>query len=85
MSEYTLNEDRFFDPNVEVRKYAREIYNHIKDMPIISPHGHVDPKLFADNKPFSNPTELFLIPDHYLFRMLYSQGISLESLGIPCE
>jgi glucuronate isomerase len=83
MAEYVLHEDRFFDPDQEVRKNAREIYNSIKDLPIISPHGHVDPKLFAENKAFPNPTELILIPDHYLFRMLYSQGISLESLGIP--
>jgi glucuronate isomerase len=83
MVEYTLHEDRFFDPDPSIRKSAREIYNSIKDFPIISPHGHVDPKLFAENKPFPNPTELILIPDHYLFRMLYSQGISLESLGIP--
>jgi glucuronate isomerase len=78
-----LNKDRFFDPNPEIRKTAREIYQSVKDLPIISPHGHVDPKIFADNKPFPNPTQLFLIPDHYLFRMLYSQGISMESLGIP--
>jgi len=83
MAEYHLHEDRFFDPNPDVRRNAREIYNSIKDLPIVSPHGHVDPKLFAENKPFQNPAELFLIPDHYLFRMLYSQGISLESLGIP--
>ncbi len=80
---YPLNPDRFFDPNPIVRKIARDIYNEIKDLPIISPHGHVDPKIFAENKPFPNPTELFLIPDHYLFRMLYSQGIKLEDLGIP--
>jgi glucuronate isomerase len=83
MAEYHLNEDRFFDPNPEVRRNAREIYFSIKDIPIVSPHGHVDPKLFAENKAFPNPTELFLIPDHYLFRMLYSQGIPLESLGVP--
>ncbi|NWF89334.1 MAG: glucuronate isomerase [Ignavibacteriaceae bacterium] len=83
MSELLFNKDRFFDPNPTVRKIAREIYDSIKDMPIISPHGHVDPIIFAENKPFPNPTSLFLIPDHYLFRMLYSQGISLESLGIP--
>jgi len=52
-------------------------------MPIVSPHGHVDPAIFADNKPFPNPTQLFLKPDHYLYRMLYSQRISLEELGIP--
>lgn len=80
---YPLNPDRFFDPNPVIRNIAREIYNSIKDYPIISPHGHVDPKIFAENKPFPNPTDLFLIPDHYLFRLLYSQGIKLEALGIP--
>lgn len=80
---YPLNPDRFFDANPIVRNIARDIYNEIKNLPIISPHGHVDPKIFAENKPFPNPTDLFLIPDHYLFRMLYSQGIKLEDLGIP--
>ena len=78
-----LNEDRFFDADPKVRKIAWEIYESIKNLPIISPHGHVDPVIFAENKPFPNPTQLFLIPDHYLFRMLYSQGISMESLGVP--
>ncbi|MDW7681828.1 MAG: glucuronate isomerase, partial [bacterium] len=78
-----LNEDRFFDSDPRVRKLARELYNDIKDLPIVSPHGHVDPKLFAKNEPFPDPTELILIPDHYVFRMLYSQSIRLESLGIP--
>ncbi len=77
-----LDDDRFFDPNLAVRKIARELYNGVKNLPIVSPHGHVDPKLFAENKSFPNPTELILIPDHYIFRMLYSQGISLESLGV---
>ncbi|RMD49291.1 MAG: glucuronate isomerase [Ignavibacteria bacterium] len=85
MKEYNsiFHEDRFFDPNPEVRKIAWKLYNQIKNLPIISPHGHVDPKMLALNEPFPNPTELFLIPDHYIFRMLYSQGISLEELGIP--
>ena len=83
MSENFLHEDRFFSPVESVRKFAREIYNGVKDLPIISPHGHVDPAIFSENKPFPNPTQLFLIPDHYLYRMLYSQGISMESLGIP--
>lgn len=83
MSENTLHEDRFFNPDESIRKYAREIYSSIKDLPIISPHGHVDPSIFSENKPFPNPTQLFLIPDHYLYRMLYSQGIPMETLGIP--
>ncbi len=83
MASYRLHPDRFFDPDVSIRKYSREIYESIRKLPIVSPHGHVDPRLFAENKPFTNPTELFITPDHYLFRMLYSQGIRLESLGIP--
>jgi glucuronate isomerase len=83
MSDNILNEDRFFSPVESVRKYAREIYHSIKDLPIISPHGHVDPSIFSENKPFPNPAQLFIIPDHYLYRMLYSHGIPMESLGIP--
>lgn len=84
MSELKLSPDRFFDPNPSVRKIAREIYNSVKSLPIISPHGHVDPSIFSENKPFPNPTQLFLIPDHYIYRMLYSQGLTtLEELGIP--
>lgn len=85
MDDFKLNEDRFFDPNPIVRDYAREIYKSIKNLPIISPHGHVDPNIFVSNTPFPHPTQLFIIPDHYVFRMLYSQGVSLESLGIPSK
>ncbi|HCA78375.1 MAG TPA: glucuronate isomerase [Bacteroidetes bacterium] len=79
----TLNIDRFFDPNPAVRRLARLLYNSVRNLPIVSPHGHVDPNIFVENIAFPNPTELFLIPDHYIFRMLYSQGIPMESLGIP--
>ena len=78
-----LNKDRFFDPDPTIRSIARELYNSVKYLPIVSPHGHVAPKLFAENKPFPNPAELIIIPDHYVFRMFYSQGISLHLLGIP--
>ncbi len=78
------------DPNIlfpadgaRVRSLAAALYDTVKALPIISPHGHTDPRWFAENKPFPNPTSLFVQPDHYIFRMLYSQGISLESLGIP--
>jgi glucuronate isomerase len=77
-----LHPDRFFDPNPTVKAIARKLYQSVKNLPIISPHGHVDPNIFVENKPFPNPTELFLIPDHYIFRLLYSQGIPMESLGV---
>lgn len=80
-----LNQDRYFDPNPQVREIAGELYSSVKGLPIISPHGHVDPRIFAENTPFPSPTELFIIPDHYIYRMLYSQGILLEELGIPTQ
>ena len=83
MEKYDLSEDRYFSSDSTIRNYTRQIYESIKDLPIISPHGHVDPQIFVDNKPFPNPTQLFLIPDHYVYRMLYSQGIKMELLGIP--
>ena len=78
-----LNEYRYFDPDPEVRRIAYELYAEVRDLPIISPHGHVDPRLLADNMPFPDPAELIIIPDHYIYRMLYSQGIKLEALGVP--
>lgn len=78
-----LNPDRFFDPDPAVRRVAAELYESTRDLPIISPHGHVEPSLLALDAPFPEPTALLLTPDHYIFRMLYSQGISMESLGIP--
>jgi len=79
-----LDVDRFFDPESGQRKIARELYLSVAKLPIISPHGHVDPNLFVDEQAtFGTPTELLIIPDHYIFRLLYSHGISLDALGIP--
>lgn len=83
MAKYNLHQDRFFDPCDQVRNVARDIYNSVKDLPIVAPHGHVEPIILAENKPFPNPTELIFIPDHYIFRMMYSQGITMENMGIP--
>ncbi|MFL6427551.1 MAG: glucuronate isomerase [Acidobacteriaceae bacterium] len=75
-----LHPDRLFPANTEVREIARRIFSEIRDLPILSPHGHTDPRWFADNTPFPDPTALFLLPDHYILRMLYSQGIAMETL-----
>jgi glucuronate isomerase len=80
-----MTEDRFFDPEPSVRSIARELYTEVKNLAIVSPHGHCDPAWFSGNRPFENPTELIIIPDHYIFRMLYSQGHSMESLGVPTQ
>lgn len=80
-----LNEDRLFPVEPGVRAVARRLYGLVKDLPIISPHGHTDPEWFATDANFDNATELLLAPDHYLYRMLYSQGIALEDLGVPSK
>jgi glucuronate isomerase len=81
-SRLELNPDRLFPADVTTREIARRLYTSIANFPIISPHGHTDPEWFASNANFGNATELLLHPDHYAFRMLYSQGIALEDLGI---
>ena len=78
-----LDENRLFPADGDARSVAARLYETVKDLPIISPHGHTDPRWFAFNEPFPNPATLLIQPDHYIFRMLYSQGISMESLGIP--
>jgi glucuronate isomerase len=81
----SVHEDRLFPADPAVRSIARELYAKVKDLPIISPHGHTDPAWFATDAPFGNATELLLAPDHYLFRMLYSQGVPLSDLGVPAR
>ncbi len=78
-----LHPDRFFDVEPSVRRVAAALFEETSPLPIISPHGHVDPEMLASNAPFPEPTALLLTPDHYIFRLLYSQGVSMESLGVP--
>ncbi len=75
-----LHPDRLFPPDPEVSRIARRIFEQIHTRPILSPHGHTDPRWFADDMAFPDPTALFLLPDHYVLRMLYSQGIAMETL-----
>jgi glucuronate isomerase len=78
-----LHPDRLFPADPATRELARRLYATVKDLPIVSPHGHTDPQWFADDTPFANASALLITPDHYVFRMLYSRGIRLEDLGIP--
>ena len=77
-----LHDDRLFPPDPTMRGIARRLHAEVRDLPIISPHGHTQAAWFARNQPFPDPAKLFVQPDHYIFRMLYSQGISLEDLEI---
>ena len=79
----TLSADRYFDPDPRQQEIARHLYREVAAAPLVCPHGHVDARMFADpDYSFGTPADLLLIPDHYIFRMLYSQGIALERLGI---
>ncbi|MTE00588.1 glucuronate isomerase [Paracoccus sp. YIM 132242] len=78
-----LDEDRLFPVEPALRGLARDLYAGIRDLPIVSPHGHTDPRWFAEDRPFPDPAQLFVTPDHYVFRMLASQGVALTDLGVP--
>ena len=78
-----LSEDRLFPGEPATRDVARRLYARVRALPIVSPHGHTDPAWFAQNEPFPDPSTLLIIPDHYVYRMLYSQGIPLEAIGVP--
>jgi glucuronate isomerase len=83
MSTTSINHpERLFPADTTLRRIASRLYRSVADLPIISPHGHTDPAWFAQDEPFTNAVELLIKPDHYLVRMLYSQGIAMESLGI---
>jgi len=77
------HEDRLFSPDPTQRTIARRLYREVERLPIVSPHGHTDPWWFADNEAFPDPAALFITPDHYVYRMLYSHGVALEALGVP--
>jgi glucuronate isomerase len=77
-----IHPDRLFPAEPSTRKIARTLYDHVRILPLISPHGHTNAAWFARNEPFPDPAKLFVQPDHYVHRMLYSQGVSLEDLGV---
>ena len=78
-----LSEDRLLPADPATRSLARALYADVAGLPIVSPHGHTDPRWYAENEPFPDPAQLIVVPDHYVFRMLYSQGVPLERLGVP--
>ncbi len=78
-----LHPDRLFPSEPTTRAIARRLYQSVAGLPILSPHGHTDPRWYGENAAFPDPATLFVKPDHYIFRMLYSQGVPLETLGIP--
>jgi glucuronate isomerase len=78
-----LDDDRLFPLDPAARDLARALYRSVAGLPIISPHGHTDPRWYAENAAFPDPAQLIVVPDHYIFRMLVSQGIGLDALGVP--
>ena len=77
-----IHPDRLFPAEPATRKIARVLYEHVRTLPLVSPHGHTQAAWFAKNEPFPDPAKLFVQPDHYIYRMLYSQGVSLDDLEI---
>jgi len=78
-----LNDDRLFPADPATREVARRLFQSIRSLPLISPHGHTEPRWYAEDLPFPDPAQLLVVPDHYVTRMLVSQGVRLEQLGVP--
>lgn len=77
-----LHPDRLLPPEPGVRAIARRLYEVVRDLPILSPHGHVDPRLLLDDEPFADPASLLVTPDHYVTRLLHASGVPLDALGV---
>src|ERR1700731_4549776 len=77
-----IHPDRLFPADPGTRKIARRLFDYVRTLPIVSPHGHTQAAWFASNDPFPDPARLFVQPDHYVYRILYSQGISFEDIEI---
>src|SRR4051812_35790588 len=77
-----LDPDRLLPAEPSVRTIARRLYDHVRELPLISPHGHVDPAVLLDNRPFADPTSLLVTPDHYVTRLLHAEGVELSALGV---
>lgn len=78
-----LDSDRLFPVDPVQREIARSLFDQVRDLPILSPHGHTEPRWYALDEAFPDPARLFVTPDHYVFRMLASQGVALADLGVP--
>ena len=83
MTRIDLDPDRLLPAEPSQRDVARRLHREVRGLPIVSPHGHVDPRLLLDDRPFDDPAALFVTPDHYVTRMLHAHGVPLEDLGIP--
>jgi len=77
-----LHPDRLLPVDPAVRDIARRLYDEVRELPILSPHGHVDPRMLLDDVPFRDPAQLFVTPDHYVTRLLHASGVPLEELGV---
>ncbi|MBO0811654.1 MAG: glucuronate isomerase [Microlunatus sp.] len=74
--------DRLLPADPGLRDLARSIYQQVAGAPIYSPHGHVDAAIIAENRPFGNPAELLITPDHYVTRLIHAYGVGLDQLGV---
>lgn len=77
-----VHPDRLLPAEPGTRAVARRLYEAVRGLPIISPHGHVDPRLLLDDEPFPDPATLFVTPDHYVTRLLHANGVPLDELGV---
>ena len=82
VAELAPHPDRLLPADPAERRIARRLYDGVRDLPLISPHGHVDPALLAADRAFDDPASLLVTPDHYVTRLLHAHGVPLHELGL---
>ncbi|TYB98779.1 glucuronate isomerase [Micromonospora sp. WP24] len=83
VAQLRLHPDRALPADNDIRAVARRVYHSTRELPLLCMHGHVDAAVLADDQRFSDPANLLVVPDHYVTRMLVSQGVTLDQLGVP--
>lgn len=78
----SVHPDRLLPVDPSERAIARRLYESVRKLPIVSPHGHVDPQLLVENAPFADPTSLLVTSDHYVTRLLRATGVEHDFLRI---
>jgi len=64
---------------------ARELYEAVKDLPIVDYHNHLDPKAIYENCGYNNISEVWLSGDHYKWRAMRANGVPEEKITGSAE
>lgn len=80
-----VHPDRLLPADPAMRAIARRLYESVRELPIISPHGHLRAELLLQNELLPDPAAVLITPDHYVTRLLHAAGTPLAELGLGAD